>query len=404
MEDKLPEIEIYDTIFQFDIDKMVFIKKDDPSNMIFIRNMFDNLTHYEYYWKIGETDDPSLSIAEDDIFNGSEVEKKIYRAYNVLMINVKIPRIGEIDPEGMMRKYGCSLEDIKNKTDFEIIVNQDVLKQRMAGETVKIDVGGKVYHVDALEGTLLPVSGSEPSIKMAQFQYDYYIEDEGCYYLYCNMDDGRIVDILRDQTVENTIVYTVPHLSNLDPIPVINSLEFLTDLELYYHDLKMNHTAEAAYQEINANSLLRSDFTVKRPELETLILIADNDPNYILREYRDYIIADKKCKGCNERNLTVIFEKNKKPYGGIIVVPNFIVKDNDPNHPSSGIREAMLHIDILTNKQAEKGYNISQSCLLTINKYLELYHSPNQRANENSISNIKRPEILPKSKRNGPKI
>lgn len=405
MQEKLPEIKIHDAVFQFDIDSLVFIKKDDPSELIFFNHMYDCLTHYEYYQKIGEKDVTSISRSEADIFDGPEQNEKIYQAYNALLVKVKIPRIAEIDPEGMMRKYACSLDDIKNKTDFEIIVDQDVIKRRMAGETVKIDIGNKVYQIDALRGFLQPLDSSESEIDIAQYRHDYYIEDEDCYYLHCNMENGRIVDPLRDQSIENTIVYKVPCLTSLDPIPVIDSLYFLTDMELYYHqDLKMSHTAEPVYQVIGGNALSRKDFKVERPELETLVFISDHDPGFTLQEYRSCVIADKKVKDEVNEHLTIIYEKNNKPYGARIIVPFSPQSDNPINHGQFGISEAKKHIDIFVDKTKNTSSDACHSKLLHINKYLELYHSSTQIESRKNIPSVKKLLVQDSKQRNGPKI
>ncbi|AZA82408.1 hypothetical protein C1637_08580 [Chryseobacterium lactis] len=371
MEANLPEIEICDTIFQFDIDNLVLIEKKDPYNLLFFNEMLDHLTHYEFFYsKINKNTPTERRLGPaDDIFNESEKSKEEFAQSTV---KVSVPRIAEIDPEGMMRKYGCSRDDIKNKTDFDIIVNQDVLRRRVSGERVKIDIAGIVYEIDAITNSLRPLNGDMDSIKLTEYRYDYFIDDESCYYLYCNMNDGRIVDLLRDQTVENSIEFKVPDLTNLDPIAVINNFHFLTDLELYYQDLKMFHIAEPSQQQINGNALLNSDFTVKNPDLKTLILISENDPDFTLKEYRNYIIASSNESRLLDKDLTVIFEKNNKPENAQVIIP---ASKQSTNNIEQGINEAMKHIDILVDNPNIISNSSVLSNALSINQYLELYHS-----------------------------
>ncbi|WP_367331105.1 hypothetical protein [Sphingobacterium multivorum] len=371
MEVNLPEIEICDTIFQFDIDNLVLIEKNDPNNLLFFNEMLDHLTHYEFYYsKINKNTPTERRLGPaDDIFNESERSKEEFAQSTV---KVSVPRIAEIDPEGMMRKYSCSVEDIKNKTDFDIIVDQDVLRRRISGERVKIDIAGIVYEIDAIANSLRPVNGAIDRINLAEYRYDYFIDDESCYYLDCNMNDGRIVDLLRDQTVENLIEYKIPDLTNLDPIAVINNFHFLTDLELYYLDLKMFHIAEPSQQQINGNALLNSDFTVKNPDLKTLILISENDPDFTLKEYRNYIIASSNESRHLDKNLTVIFEKNNKPENAQVIIPS---SKQSINNIEQGINEAMKYIDILADNPNIISNSSVLSNALSINQYLELYHS-----------------------------
>ncbi|WP_288244304.1 hypothetical protein [uncultured Chryseobacterium sp.] len=371
MEVNLPEIEICDTIFQFDIDNLVLTEKNDPNNLLFFNEMLDHLTHYEFFYsKINKNTPTERRLGPaDDIFNESERSREEFANS---LVKVRVPRIAEIDPEGMMLKYNCSLDDIKNKTDFDIIVDQGVLRRRLSGERVKIDIAGIVYEVDAITNSLRPVNGTIDRINLEEYRDDYFIDNESCYYLDCNMNDGRIVDLLRDQTVENLIEYKVPDLTNLDPIAVINNLHFLTDLELYYQDLKMSHVAEPFQQRINGSALLNSDFKVRNPDLKTLILISDHDPNFTLKEYRNYIIASSNESRHFDKDLTVIFEKNNKPENAQVIIPS---SKQSTNNKEQGINEAMKHIDILVDNPNIVSNISVLSNALSINQYLELYHS-----------------------------
>lgn len=375
MEANLPEIELCGTKFQFDIDRLVLIEKNDPNNLLFFNEMLDHLTHYEFFYsKINKNTPTERSfVPTDDIFHESEKSKEEFAQSTV---KVSVPRIAEIDPEGMMRKYRCSVDDIKNKTDFDIIVDQEVLRRRVSGERVKIDIAGIVYEIDAIANSLRPLNGDLDSIKLTGYRYDYFIDDESCYYLYCNMNDGRIVDLLRDQTVENLIAFKVPDLTNLDPIAVINNFHFLTDLELYYQDLKMFHIAEPSHQQINGAALLNSDFIVKNPDLKTLILISENDPDFTLQEYRNYIIASSNDTGYPGKDLTIIYEKNNEPYNAQVIIP--LSEHSASNMKQSGVDEAMKHIDSFVDKANNICSNSILSRLVPINKYLELYHSQDQ--------------------------
>lgn len=400
MEVNLPEIEIYDTIFQFDIDNLVFIEKDDPNNLFFFNEMLDHLTHYEFYYRKATKNSPRERPLgpEDDIFNESEKSKEEFANS---LVKVKIPRIGELDPVGMMRKYGCTLDDIKNKTDFEIIVDQEILGRREGGERVKIDIAGIVYEVDALEHTLKSLNGSEDIIKLLAYRYDYFIEDESCYYLYCNMEDGGIVDMLEDQTGKNLIEYKVPDLTDLDPIAVIKNLHFLTDLELYYQDLKMFHIAEPTSQMIHVSNLFNNDFKAVNPDLETVLLIPDNDPGYTLREYRDYVIVGRKGGGL-DNDLMIIYEKNNMPNNAQIIIPFF--EQSADSIKKCGINEAMKHIDRIVDKTTFTSNDAIQSKLIPINKYLELYHSPQQIEAGKLLPNKEKSSIENPKKRKGPKF
>lgn len=245
MEKVLPEIEIEGTTFQFDINRIVLIEKNNPHNEIYFDHMRDEHTHYSFeysairknYYYREEQSPPDL------LLNNPSGQ---LQTTNLAIIPVRIPRIGTIDPEGMCRKYGCSLQDIEQKSDFEVMVNQDFYNKRINGEPVTIDLAGKVYEIDVKNNSLCPQNGVGENIFLHKY-HDYYDEYEQVYHLFYNVSENRVTDVIRDGSMgrmEDRVILEVPHLYILDPIGANQELGCNLQKGLMYRDIQMSHIAK----------------------------------------------------------------------------------------------------------------------------------------------------------------
>lgn len=241
MERKLPEIEIKGTAFQFDIDRLVLIEKGNPNNEIYFNFMRDEGTHYSFEYNPASKNYSFIKTESEvfDLFDGINTPETA--------ISLTIPRIGEIDPDGMCRKYGCTLQDIEQKSDFEIMVNQDVYNKRLNGEPVTIDLAGNIYEVDVKNNALRPQDDTKDVIYLNKYHYDLYYEEEQVYHLFFNISENRVADVMQDGSrdrTEDRIILEVPNLYNLDPIG--GNVEFGYNLKtnLMFYEPKMHHTTE----------------------------------------------------------------------------------------------------------------------------------------------------------------
>lgn len=241
MERQLPEIEIEGTVFQFDIEKLVLIEKSNPNNEISFNYMRNEDTHYSFEYS-STSKNHSFVKTDNEVFN-------LYDRINSSepSITVTIPRIGVIDPEGMCRKYACTKKDIEHKSDFEIIVNQDVYKRRLNGKPVTIELAGNIYEVDVKNNALRPKDETGEVIYLNQYHYDLYYEDEEVYHLFFNISENRVADVMsdgsRDRT-EDRVILEVPNLYYLDPIGANMHFGIDPKSNLMIYELKTHHTAK----------------------------------------------------------------------------------------------------------------------------------------------------------------
>jgi len=110
--------------------------------------MNDCGTHYEFVYNLN-------SKRLDPLRTQDGIDAYIIGKHS--FANVKVPRIGEIDPQGMSKKYNCSLDDIRKKSDFEIMVNQEAYDLRVnKGVLPTIEIAGHTFYVDLRMDKLRP--------------------------------------------------------------------------------------------------------------------------------------------------------------------------------------------------------------------------------------------------------
>ncbi|MBL7706788.1 MAG: hypothetical protein JNM21_14675 [Taibaiella sp.] len=245
MKKELPEIEIDGTIFQFDINRIALVEKDNPTNKIEFTFMEDHGTHYSFEYSAVSKNYHFLETPEtlkEIIKNVPTEERK-----DNPPIYVEVPRIGHLDPQGMCAKYGCTLSDIEQKSDFELIVNQEAFQARVAGKPVTIDLAGKIYEVNFISNSLLPQDGNGEAIDLGKYYNDYFLEDRNLYYLFYDTKENKVLDFLSEGSAAVTmdhVIVEIPEIYKLDPIGLNEEFGYSPKMGLLYTDLKLEHEAK----------------------------------------------------------------------------------------------------------------------------------------------------------------
>ncbi|RUT71552.1 hypothetical protein D0817_06675 [Flavobacterium cupreum] len=148
MERELPEIEIEGTQYLFDIDQMALFEKVRPDYRVLLEDMKDCGTHYEFVY-----DRNSKRLDESKTTYGIDASD----IANEIFTTVRIPRISDMDPLGICRKYNCSPDAIGHMTDFEIMVDQKAFDLRInKGLLPTIEIAGHTFYVDVRMDKLRP--------------------------------------------------------------------------------------------------------------------------------------------------------------------------------------------------------------------------------------------------------
>lgn len=192
-------IAIEGTSFIVNIERQELIERDDPDNEIsFVTQMKDCGDHYEMKYNRREKNTRNMSNPDD-------------------VVIVEIPPLTKLDPEGMAARYGLTIGDLKTKTDFEVIVDQDLWKQRLSGVLPTIDIAGDHFVIDLRLQELRHAQNFNPVISLRSFDMD----AEGDHYMAFYHPFMRQLVNLDPKLTEfpdGVIAIKMPNELGLDPV------------------------------------------------------------------------------------------------------------------------------------------------------------------------------------------
>jgi hypothetical protein len=148
----LPIYTLHDTDFIVDIERQVLREAQRPNNEIsFTSNMQDKGDHYLLHYDFVEkTCNPAVLDP-------------------LTFITVKVPPLLKLDPEGMSEKYGIPVSQLDGKTDFGVIVDQELLAQRLKGALPRINIAGEEFIIDLRLRELRHAKNFHPVLSLRSF-------------------------------------------------------------------------------------------------------------------------------------------------------------------------------------------------------------------------------------------
>lgn len=135
----LPHYEVKGTTFLVDVDQNRFHEKENIFNSMYLFDM-DILSDGYGFWYDKQAKNVGYGDAEGD--------REVY---------IQIPFLTEIAPEEMARKYGKEVTEVIGKTDYEIMVDPLVLKDRKDhGILPQLHIKGHIFYPYIREDRLQP--------------------------------------------------------------------------------------------------------------------------------------------------------------------------------------------------------------------------------------------------------
>lgn len=136
---------------------------------------------------------------------------------------VEVPPLGLMDLEGMAIRYGRDIEAIRGKSDYEIIVDQKVLADRLAGILPIVDIAGDLFYVDVRLGELrLKDDFSHNGIHFSQLEPHPLIAPQTLRFFY-DKETKQAVRYDADELMEipkNVTAFEIPIMEKLDPVRI----------------------------------------------------------------------------------------------------------------------------------------------------------------------------------------
>jgi hypothetical protein len=192
--------EIEGTSFEVDIDKQVLRQTNDQTNEIsFIQDMQDQGAFYKLLYDLDEYN------AAHDLFDQNRVKL------------ITVPQMTDLDREGMALKYGLTPGLVMGKSDFELIVDQKLLDERLNGILPQIDLAGEKFTVDLRLQELRNTQFFFPVISLKSFE----LTNDGWHYeAYYHPVMKQVVEL--DPRLlefpEGVIKLKIPNEIGLDPV------------------------------------------------------------------------------------------------------------------------------------------------------------------------------------------
>ena len=199
----IPYFSMEGTVFEVDIENQRLIERANPANTIsFVWDMTDKDSYYTFTYDLDKKNvyDKSTGFYESEDWT-----------------QVRVPKLIELDPEGMAEKYGFTVTELQGKNDFEVIVNQRLLTERQNGVLPQIRIMDERFHIVLREHELWPAGHWGPNISLA----DLTISDDGsCYEGYYHPALKKVVKIDPKliEFPEGIVKIKIPNEIGLDPV------------------------------------------------------------------------------------------------------------------------------------------------------------------------------------------
>lgn len=199
----LPTYEIAGKSFHVDVAKGELTDTADPDNSISFHDLRDKGDHYILYYhrRTGKL------MVEGDISQGEQVQR------------LEIPPMHRLDPEGMARLYERDGFSIAGKTDTEIIINSEILDQRLKGILPRIDIAGNTFIIDYRLKELRSEQQAANRLPIGQMD----VSADGNHYLFFYLPAKQQMIQMHERMKEipdGLLQVKIPNELGLDPVGV----------------------------------------------------------------------------------------------------------------------------------------------------------------------------------------
>lgn len=146
----LPEYVIDGTTFLVDVKSRELVEKGVPDNSIsFLLDMHYRDDHYQLHYDTARRTSVSVDMAGEPG-----------------IIEVQIPHLAKLDPKGLAAEYNVAVKGIEGKTDFDVMVDQEIYQRRAAGQLPVIKLGDDNFFANVRLGVLEQENGMFNHINM----------------------------------------------------------------------------------------------------------------------------------------------------------------------------------------------------------------------------------------------
>ena len=203
------DVGLFDEIFNYDAKTDCLIHKRRQSFKFPFSELIDRGTHYEA-----------------DL-NPHFEREGMYNRYEGVFPFCRVGQRIDLDPDGMAEKYGLSISELKGKTDFDVMVNQDYYNLRVTQSMLpSIDIAGEPFFAYVKPGCIAAQDREVLStIEFADMRKDHgftvYENHSNCYHFPYDLTTKTISDLdfsNLSSLPQNIVVVQVPDERSIDPV------------------------------------------------------------------------------------------------------------------------------------------------------------------------------------------
>jgi len=201
---KLPEINILGRPWLVNVDDYEIIDKEHPANSIagYEMRYSDNGYRFAFSKRYQNLSNP-LDGETDEV------------------VTVNLFHFTEMDPEGVAKKYGLKVNEVKGKTDYEVMEDKRALIDRMRGRQTTVDIAGHTFYVDFPMEMLRPEDNFfSNGIPFSELDH-YYNEELDRLEVSYNKQTQELEEVDYENIVEqpdNLLIVAFPTPDKLDPV------------------------------------------------------------------------------------------------------------------------------------------------------------------------------------------
>lgn len=227
----LNAVNLEGVIFIVDAERDALIELSDFKNELRFSEMPYTDTHYRLQYQ----PDYRRIATERDVKEGRYT-------------TIKLPHLTALDPEGMAHKYGKQLNEIQGKTDYEVMVSQAAIEERMKGELPRVEILGHTYYADLRMQSLRPKDDFSTAGLLIRDLHTFLSPDGSHYRVPMDTEKHAIqpVDFEKLTDIPKAVTLVdIPTIERLDPVGFAREHQLNPKQFLRNHPPSQVHKAES---------------------------------------------------------------------------------------------------------------------------------------------------------------
>jgi len=168
-------------------------------------------------------------------------------------LEIRMPHMTELDPKSMAVLYKYPVSELKDKTDFEVMVNQQLFRQRQQSKMTSVHIAGQVYYLNLERNVFIPKIAPMPELTIKDFIQNKLTPTMTGY---LDTENHQLLnpETVREKDLAPSVVRVdLPNLIAIDPFGVAMAKGWNIKETLLKYPLQKRITAQIGYLPSSSN-------------------------------------------------------------------------------------------------------------------------------------------------------